>query len=160
MTRVVPMIVAAAALLAVPAMAGESDTPGGVKAGVLTCNVDSGWGLVFGSSRGLNCTFAKENGPPERYTGKIMKFGVDLGYSASSVMIWTVLAPTSNTGPGGLAGEYGGATGSATIGVGVGANVLLGGSNKSIALQPLSIEGSTGLNVAGGIAALTLDQAS
>jgi len=160
MTRVISSIVAAAALLALPAMAGESDTPGGTKAGVLTCHVSSGWGFVFGSSRDLNCTFARENGQPERYTGKVMKFGADLGYSASSVIVWTVLAPTSNTGPGGLAGEYGGATGSASVGVGAGANVLLGGSRKTITLQPLSIEGQKGLNVAGGIAVLQLQQAS
>ena len=160
MTRATARIVVAAALFATPAMAGGTDTPGGTKAGVLTCHVNSGWGFVFGSSRELNCTFARENGQPERYTGKVMKFGVDLGYSAGSVIVWTVLAPTSNTGPGGLAGEYGGATGSASVGAGVGANVLLGGSNKTITLQPLSIEGGTGLNVAGGIAALALQQAS
>ena len=38
---------------------------------------------------------------------------------------------------------------SATVGVGLGANVLVGGSGNSIALQPVSIEGTTGLNVAG-----------
>jgi hypothetical protein len=69
-------------------------------------------------------------------------------------MVWAVLAPTSNPGPGSLAGTYVGVTGSATVGAG--ANVLVGGSGNSISLQPLSIEGNTGLNVAGGIAEMTL----
>jgi hypothetical protein len=72
------------------------------------------------------------------------------------VLIWTVVAPTANLAPGSFAGSYGGVTGSATVGVGLGANVLIGGSGNSIALQPLSIEGTTGLNVAGGITAMTL----
>jgi hypothetical protein len=129
---------------------------GGVKAGTLTCNVSSGWGFVFGSSRDLLCTYSPSPGVGEHYNGTISKFGVDIGYLSSAVMVWVVVAPTSTLAPGALAGDYGGATGSATIGVGLGANVLVGGSGNSIALQPLSIEGNTGLNVAGGIGALTL----
>jgi hypothetical protein len=127
-----------------------------VKAGVLTCNVASGFGFIFGSSRAVNCTFSPGGGPPQHYAGAINKFGVDIGYVQGAVIVWAVLAPTTNPGPGSLAGTYVGATGSATVGVGVGANVLLGGSGNSISLQPLSIEGNTGLNVAGGIAELSL----
>jgi uncharacterized protein DUF992 len=127
-----------------------------VKAGVLTCNVAGGFGFIFGSSRAVNCTFAPGGGPPQHYTGAISKFGVDIGYVQGAVMIWAVLAPTTNPGPGSLAGTYVGATASATVGVGVGANVLVGGSGNSISLQPISIEGNTGLNVAGGIAEMTL----
>jgi len=128
----------------------------GVKAGVLTCNVASGFGFIFGSSRSVNCTFSGGGGPPQNYVGAINKFGVDIGYVQGAVMVWAVLAPTTNPAPGSLAGTFVGATGSATVGVGVGANVLIGGSANSISLQPLSIEGNTGLNVAGGIAQLTL----
>ena len=128
----------------------------GVKAGVLTCNVSSGFGFVFGSSRSVNCTFAPAGGTPQHYVGTIDKFGVDIGYTSGGVLVWTVLAPTTSPAPGSLAGSYGGATASATAGVGAGANVLVGGSNRTISLQPLSIEGNTGLNVAAGIAALTL----
>jgi hypothetical protein len=87
--------------------------------------------------------------------GTIDKFGVDIGYTAAGVILWGVLAPTSDVGPGALAGTYGGATAQVTAGVGVGANVLVGGGN-SISLQPVSISGQKGLNVAGGIAAVTL----
>jgi hypothetical protein len=127
-----------------------------VKAGVLTCNVASGFGFIFGSSRAVNCTFSPGGAPPQHYAGAINKFGVDIGYVQGAVIVWAVLAPTTNPGPGSLAGTYVGATGSATVGVGVGANVLVGGSGNSISLQPLSIEGNTGLNVAGGIAELSL----
>lgn len=127
-----------------------------VKAGVLTCNVAGGFGFIFGSSRSVNCTLSAGGGPPQNYVGAINKFGVDIGYVRGAVMVWAVLAPTTNPGPGSLAGTFVGATGSATVGVGIGANVLVGGSANSISLQPLSIEGNTGLNVAGGIAEMTL----
>jgi hypothetical protein len=128
----------------------------GVQAGALTCNVASGFGFIFGSSKAVNCTYAPVGGAPQHYVGSINKFGVDIGYTQAGVLIWTVLAPTVAPPPGALAGTYGGATASATAGVGVGANVLVGGSNNTISLQPLSIEGNTGLNVAAGIAAMTL----
>jgi hypothetical protein len=129
----------------------------GLQVGVLTCNVAGGFGFVFGSSRAVNCTFSPPGGsPPQHYVGAINKFGVDIGYLQGGVIVWTVVAPTANLAPGSLAGTYAGATGSATVGVGVGANVLVGGSSNSIALQPVSIEGTTGLNVAAGIAEMTL----
>jgi Protein of unknown function (DUF992) len=127
-----------------------------VRAGYLTCNVSSGWGLIFGSSRSLNCSYAMQPGYTEFYTGTITRFGADIGFLSSAVMIWAVLAPTTNLGQGSLAGTYAGATASAAVGVGAGANVLIGGFNHSIALQPISIEGQNGLNVAAGVAALTL----
>ena len=130
----------------------------GIKVGVLTCNVASGFGFIFGSSRAINCTFSPTGtgGPPQHYVGSINKFGVDIGYLQGGVIVWAVVAPTANLAPGSLSGTYGGATGSATVGVGVGANVLVGGSANSIALQPVSIEGTTGLNVAAGIAEMAL----
>jgi Protein of unknown function (DUF992) len=132
----------------------------GVRIGTLSCNVASGWGFVFGSSKALHCTLTPgPNGHPEHYAGTISKFGVDIGYTSGGVLVWAVFAPGPNVGPGALAGSYVGATGSATVGVGAGANVLIGGSNRSISLQPLSIEGNTGLNVAAGIGAITLRHA-
>jgi uncharacterized protein DUF992 len=127
-----------------------------MKAGILTCNVASGLGFILGSSRAVNCTFAPGGVAPEHYVGAINKFGIDIGYVEGAVMAWAVLAPTNNPAPGLLAGTYVGATGSASVGVGVGANVLFGGFGNSISLQPLSIEGSKGFNVAGGIAEMTL----
>jgi len=153
---------AAAAFAAVlglaSAFAAPAEAQGGVKVGTLTCNVSSGWGFVFGSSRALSCTFAGP-GHYDYYVGNISKFGVDIGYTQGGVLIWTVVAPSANLAPGSLAGSYAGGTASATIGVGVGANALIGGSNNTIALQPLSIEGNRGLNVAAGIGAITLSPA-
>jgi hypothetical protein len=127
-----------------------------VRAGYLTCHVASGWGFIFGSSRTVKCAYTREKNYTEYYTGSITKFGADIGYLSSAVMLWAVVAPTTNLGEGALAGNYGGATASVALGVGAGANVLVGGFKKSIALQPVSIEGQNGLNVAAGIAALSL----
>jgi hypothetical protein len=132
---------------------------GGVNVGSLSCQVSSGWGFVFGSSRAVNCTYSGPNGKVEHYKGSISKFGVDIGYQQSGVMIWGVFAPTGDVGPGTLAGKYGGGTAGAAVGVGLAANALIGGSTGTISLQPLSIEGMTGLNVAAGIGALSLEAA-
>ncbi|MBO0737149.1 MAG: DUF992 domain-containing protein [Alphaproteobacteria bacterium] len=129
---------------------------GGVRVGALTCNVASGFGFIFGSSRNIHCTFAPPGRRPEHYLGTINRFGVDIGYIRGGVLIWAVVAPTANLAPGSLAGTFAGATAGATVGVGLGANVLVGGSANSIALQPVSIQGTTGLNVAAGIAQMTL----
>jgi hypothetical protein len=125
-----------------------------VTVGVMTCDTASSFGYVLGSSRDLNCTFVPESGIPEHYAGTISKFGVDIGYVQSAVIVWTVVAPTVALPPGSLTGTYGGATASVTVGVG--ANVRVGGSNHTVSLQPVSIEGGTGLNVAGGFASLSL----
>jgi hypothetical protein len=114
---------------------------------------------VFGSSRAINCTFAGPGGRYEHYVGDISKFGVDIGFTQGGILVWTAIAPTASLAPGVLAGNFVGATASATVAVGVGANALLGGSNNSIALQPLSVEANRGLNVAAGVAALTLTPA-
>ncbi|HTS94074.1 MAG TPA: DUF992 domain-containing protein [Stellaceae bacterium] len=127
-----------------------------VKVGMLTCNVASGWGFIFGSSRDLNCTYSGGAGVVEHYSGSVTKFGVDIGYQQSGVLVWAVLAPSSTLAPGALAGSYAGPTASVSVGVGLGANALIGGFDKSIALQPLSVEGNEGLNVAAGIAAMSL----
>jgi len=144
-------LIGAASLLTAPAAAQS-----GVNIGTLTCSVASGWGFVFGSSRAINCTFSGAGGRYEYYSGQISKFGVDIGYTQGGVMVWTVVAPAAVLAPGALSGSYAGGTASATVGVGIGANALIGGSNNTVALQPLSIEGNRGLNVAAGIAALTL----
>jgi len=128
----------------------------GIKVGLLKCDVASGWGFIFGSSRDLKCLYSPLSGSTERYVGKIERFGVDIGYSKNGVMLWTVLAPSRDIGSGALAGTYVGAMAEVTAVVGAGANVLVGGSNKSISLEPISISGQMGLNVAGGIGAVTL----
>ena len=92
-----------------------------------------------------------ERGPREVYVGSISKFGLDLGATAGGEMVWAVYAPTTRRF-GALAGHYGGATAEATVGAGLGANVLIGGSDRTVALQPLSVQGQAGLNVAAGVA--------
>jgi hypothetical protein len=142
-----------------PAPAAPAAGGGGgaaVRAGYLTCHVAGGWGWIFGSSRKLSCAYALQPGYTEYYTGSITKLGADIGYLQSGVILWAVLAPTTNLGQGALTGHYAGATASAAVGVGAGANVLVGGLNSSIALQPVSIEGQNGLNVAAGIASMAL----
>jgi len=127
-----------------------------VKTGYLTCHEASGWGFVFGSSRDLRCSYTANGGHTEYYSGTVSKFGADIGYLKSSVILWAVAAPTKDLKTGALAGHYGGVAASVTLGVGGGANVLIGGFDQSIALQPVSVEGQNGLNVAAGVAALNL----
>ena len=154
MKRNLMLGLAAATSLAFAASAHAD--PGGVKAGVLTCQVSSGWGLIFGSSKDLNCTFENGSGREDDYVGTINKYGVDVGYHNGGVIVWAVFAPSADLAPGSLTGNYGGVTAGAAVGVGAGANALVGGSNNTVALQPVSIEGMTGLNIAAGVASISL----
>jgi hypothetical protein len=138
--------------LAAPAQAANS----GIKVGTLTCNVESGWGFIVGSSKDLRCVFRQNNRRTVHYIGTINKIGVDIGYTEGGVLIWGVIAPTSDMRADALEGDYVGVSAGATVGVGVGANVLVGGFDKSIDLQPLSVSGNEGLNVAAGIGSISL----
>ncbi len=128
-----------------------------VVAGTLTCQGAGSVGLIVGSQETLTCTFVPAGqGAPQRYEGRITKIGLDIGFTTQSTIVWTVLGSSSSLGPGVLAGSYGGLSAEATVALGVGANALVGGSDNSIVLQPLSVQGQTGLNVAVGITGLTL----
>lgn len=128
-----------------------------VKAGVLNCDVSGGFGWVLGSSKTVSCIFTPDRpGPSEGYVGVINKFGLDIGVTTRQSMVWGVFAPSAGPLRGALGGSYVGATGEATFAVGLGANVLVGGSNRSIALQPVSVTGQTGINIAAGVADLQL----
>ncbi len=118
-----------AALLGAVGLATQAQADS-VKVGTLSCNEASGWGFIFGSSHQIRCTYAG-NGRVEHYEGAISKYGVDVGYQQSAVLVWAVFAPTSDIGPGALAGTYGGLTAGATVGVGLAANALVGGSNNT-----------------------------
>lgn len=148
---------AGAALVLVAATGGAQaqTSKSGANVGSLTCTVAGGMGFVFGSSKDLSCLFTRTDGVAERYTGTVKKFGVDLGFTKEAQMVWLVFAP-GNMAPGALTGGYVGATASATVGVGVGANVLVGGGSGQVTLQPVSVEGSKGLNVAAGLAEVAL----
>jgi Protein of unknown function (DUF992) len=146
--------VAAAGLALVASAPAHAQS--GVRVGVLTCNVASGFGLIFGSSKEVDCVFSRDGRDVAHYQGHIDKFGVDIGYQSGGVIVWGVFAPSQGVPAGSLSGHYGGVTASAAVGVGAGANALVGGSDRTISLQPLSVEGMTGLNIAGGIGELTL----
>ena len=146
----------AAAALMLTAAPSASAAGAGVHVGTLECKVDEGWGHIVASSRDMNCVFNPVDGGREHYKGELSRYGVDLGYTSDATLIWGVVAPTSDIGTGALAGDYGGVSAGATVGVGLGANVLVGGLDRSIALQPVSVEGNTGLAVAVGVGVITL----
>jgi len=127
-----------------------------IQVGMLNCTVAGGVGFILGSSKSIGCTFKKSSGATERYTGKIGKFGVDIGVTKKSYIAWAVFAPSAKVPSGALAGGYGGASVEVTAGGGVGANVLIGGFKKSFTLQPVSVQAQTGLNVAAGVGTLSL----
>jgi len=137
--------------MALPASADQH-----VKVGALRCEVSAGLGLIITSSKELSCAFTSAHGWREHYYGRIHKFGLDLGTTDGGVLAWDVFAPVEGPRRHALAGEYGGVDASATVGVGVGANVLVGGSDRQFSLQPLSVEGQTGLALAAGVESLTL----
>lgn len=130
----------------------------GARVGFLNCSVAGGFGFIFGSSREINCVFSGASGRVEYYTGRINNFGIDIGYRSEGVMIWGVFAPTADAmAEGAIAGNYAGVGAQAALGVGFGGRILIGGFEESIALQPFSIEGVAGLNIAAGIASLRLE---
>lgn len=134
-----------------------------VQAGTLVCDVSAGIGMIIASEKSVQCSFTPAPmmppQPAEFYVGNIKKLGIDIGATSSGQMVWAVFAPAARINPGGLSGVYGGATAEATVSVGLGANVLVGGSNRAVALQPVSVTGQTGLNVAAGVASLELQLA-
>lgn len=149
------LLVAAGLIAAGLPLAAPADAA--IRTGTLTCQVASGMGLIFGSRRSVNCEFRSKRGV-EHYTGRIDRVGLDIGISRNSVIVWTVFEPTRRHGD--LSGRYTGATAQATVGVGLGANVLVGGGDGSIALQPLSVSAQTGLNLAAGVSSLHLTRAA
>jgi hypothetical protein len=153
--RGVPAVLIAVAALAICATDPVDAQPRRVQVGSLACSISAGVGLLVASQRNVSCNFQPDNGPPEAYTGTITRVGVDVGFTTGGAMVWGVFTDT-NRYAGMLSGTYAGATAEATIAAGLGANVLIGGSNHSVALQPLSVQGQVGLNVAAGIGALEL----
>ena len=129
-----------------------------IRAGLLTCDVSAGIGLIITSQKQVSCTFNPDQpGRQEDYDGTITNYGLDLGVTGGGVMMWAVLTDTV-AGPGFLAGDYVGASGEASVGAGLGANVLIGGSRRSVVLQPLSVERSIGVNLAATVTHLTLGE--
>jgi Protein of unknown function (DUF992) len=143
-----------AAMLAAPA---EAQSPAGwTQTGMLSCRLNPSIGFIIAGHQSMECQFSQNEFPPQAYEGALNTVGLNIGISAGGALAWAVFAPTKGAPAGALAGEYVGASGSAALGVGVGANVLIGGSGRSFALQPVSVEGSVGVEVTLGVSALKL----
>ena len=135
----------------------SAQSPPGTSVGTLTCRMAPSIGLLFGSQQRMACRFQPSGPfPPQAYVGVMNTIGLDIGITAGGALAWGVFAPTAGPLNGGLAGTYVGASGAIGVGVGVGANLLFGGTGRSIALQPLSVEGSVGINLSLGVSSLTL----
>jgi hypothetical protein len=150
----------AGAALGAAALAAGLSTPADaqrdrVQVGSLECSLSSSIGLVVASQRNVACNYKPDGGPPEAYVGTMTRVGLDVGITGGGAIIWAVFSGT-NRYVGMLAGTYVGASAEATIAAGLGANVLVGGSNRSVALQPLSVQGQVGLNIAAGVSSLEL----
>jgi hypothetical protein len=154
MRKIFGMLATAAVASAAISTAGQAQER--VNAGTLNCDISAGIGIIVGSQKSVRCTYlSADNRPEEYYEGTIRKFGLDIGGTDGGQMVWAVYAPTGR-GLAQLAGTYSGGSAEASVVAGLGANVLVGGSDTTVALQPLSVQGQTGLNVAVGVSQLEL----
>jgi hypothetical protein len=147
------------AILALAALAGPapSQAQSWTQVGILNCRLNPSVGFIIAGHQSMECSFAPAGPfPAQPYQGAINTVGLDIGVSAGGVLAWTVFAPSTGVAVGALAGEYVGASGDIGLGVGAGANILLGGSGRTFALQPLSVEGSVAVNIALGVSMLKL----
>ena len=147
---------AATVLVASSAAAQAQQPMQRVQVGILECRGGASVGFIVGSVTNLGCVLRVDGMPEDRYVATIRKVGLDLGITQESALAWGVFAPVARLGPGDLAGNYAGVQGSATLGVGAGGNLLVGGSNNTIALQPLSLQGQVGISIAAGLESLEL----
>jgi Protein of unknown function (DUF992) len=144
------------AFVALVAPIASADALPPVRAGILQCQGGQNVGFVVGSVTSLECVFQSEGRRPEAYIATVRRYGLDIGFTEQTKFSWAVNAPTSRVGRGDLAGNYGGVGANASVGVGGGGNFLVGGPQNSYALQPVSVQGQTGLNVAAGVADIEL----
>jgi hypothetical protein len=156
MRRLIILAGIAATLMVAPFAGANAQSMQRVQVGVLECRGGASIGFLVGSVTNLGCVLRVDGMSEDRYVATIRKIGLDIGITEETVLAWGVYAPVARLGFGDLSGNYAGAQGSAAIGVGVGGNVLVGGSNNSIALQPLSVQGQVGLSVAAGLESLEL----
>jgi Protein of unknown function (DUF992) len=151
------LVIASLAIAVIGAAQSSAQTqPGWTQAGMLTCNLNPSIGFVIFGHQSMECRFQPVSGPVQGYDGAINTVGIDIGISGGGRFAWAVFGSASGVPNGALAGEYVGASGDIGLGVGVGANVLVGGSNRSVALQPVSLEGSMAINAVAGLSQLKL----
>ena len=148
-------IASAISLMSIPASAAPA-----LRIGVLSCDVSKGVGHILTRKETLNCTFRPDNGQPAQYSGMIDEYGLELGKVDQGHLVWSVAAVSGTSKPGSLAGKYGGLDAGASVGTGLDANVLIGGTGRSFTLQPLALDGETGVNIAAGILTVTLRAAN
>jgi hypothetical protein len=153
MKHILKSVVVAGAMLASVTVASAQSR---LEAGVLECQGPGSVSFIVGSVHQLSCLFKPSVGPVQNYAGTVRRVGLDIGITDRLALAWIVLAPTRQLGPSELAGAYAGVSAGAAVGVGLGANALIGGNNSSVALQPLSVEGQTGLNLAAGVTSFEL----
>ena len=135
----------------------QSQPASWTQVGMLTCRLNPSIGFIIFGHQSMECRFNQNPPfPPQAYEGALNTIGIDIGITAGGVLGWAVFAPTSGAAAGALAGEYVGASGSVGVGVGAGVNVLMGGSGRTFALQPVSVEGSVAVNVTLGVSGLQL----
>ena len=144
------------AIAALAASIASANAMPPVRAGILQCQGGQNVGFVVGSVTSLECVFQSEGRRPEPYVATVRRIGLDLGITERTQFSWAVNAPNSRLGRGDLAGSYGGVGANASVGIGGGGNFLVGGPANAYALQPISVQGQTGLNVAAGVAGLEL----
>src|SRR4051812_22720107 len=156
MQRSIVFAGAVASVVACSAGASAQQPLQRIQVGILECRGGASIGFIVGSVTNLGCVLRAEGLPEDRYVATVRKVGLDIGITQESALAWGVFAPVARLGPGDLSGDYVGAQGSASLGVGAGGNVLVGGSANSIALQPLSLQGQVGVNIAAGLESLEL----
>jgi hypothetical protein len=151
-----------AAAVSLPVIAALAAGPGSaqtrIKTGTLVCDISGGFGMIIASKKAVACTFRSTSGREETYSGTFTTVGIDIGVTTAETVVWAVFQPADQ--PWSLSGTYVGATAEATVVAGLGANVLVGGSANSVALQPVSVSSQTGLNIAAGIGGLALTRRS
>ena len=152
--------IAAATCIGLTMAASGASAQGKIQTGTLTCKGAGGVGMVVGSQKSLNCQYqAAGSKRTERFSATVTRIGLDVGFTGETTVVWAVLASTANLAPGAIAGDYAGASADVAVAVGGGANILVGGSKNGVFLQPLSVQGQTGLNLAVGVSSLTLRKA-
>jgi Protein of unknown function (DUF992) len=151
------LVVVALALVALASPARTKAQPSWTQVGVLTCRLNPSIGFVIAGHQSMECNYQPAGPfPPQPYEGAFNMIGLNIGVTAGGILSWTVFAPTTGMPAGALAGEYVGVSADVGLGIGAGANVLVGGSGRSVALQSLSLEGSVAINVAAGVSMLKL----
>ena len=151
---ILPLVLAA---FLFPVQSARADAS---KVGALECFVDAGGRYIVGSTKDVSCVlYGEDDEALEHYVGELTKYGVDIGFTEESLMVWDVFVATGKTyAPGSLAGNFAGASANASVAFGLGASVLICGLSEDFALQPVQIAKQKGINIAIGITRMQLQQ--